>query len=151
MIAMSHLRLGFLFILLLVGLSTCGSEHSCTLIDCLDGLNIQLDGKFEMGETYQVDISVITTTPEVVPIMRCSLSRPTENSWDLRCNSAFPHSEFGNRIQVRTTEEKKVKVAVSSNAMTLGEQVFDVAYTSKEINGPGCGVCTSALIDVTVP
>jgi hypothetical protein len=136
----------------LLGLLGCDVGHTCTLVGCLDGLNIQLDGKFETGKAYQLDISTITTTPEIVPFMRCSVARLTENNWDLRCNSAFPHSEvLGNRIQIRTTEFTKLKVVVSSSGMTLGEQTLDAGYTSKEINGPGCGVCTSALVSVTVP
>ena len=151
MIALSYWRRLLLATPLLVGLLGCDSR-ACTLKGCFDGLNIQLDGKFEIGKVYDVNISVITTTPEVVPIMICSITRPTENGWDLRCSSVLPHSEiFGNRIQIRTTEITKLGVVVSSSGAKVGEQTFDVTYTSQEINGPGCGVCTSALVNVTIP
>lgn len=154
MIAMSRFSLALLVapVVVVVALAGCEYGQTCAAIGCSDGLNVQLNGNFEIGRSYQVDISTITVTPEVVPIMRCSLTRPTENGWDLRCNSAIPHSEsFGNWIQMRTTEFKKLQVAVESDGITLGEQVLDVSYTSKEINGPGCGVCTSAVVNVTVP
>jgi hypothetical protein len=137
---------------LLIQIVACDLGRTCTDIGCLDGLIIQLKGNFELGKTYDLQIDTITTMPEVVPVMSCSVLRPAENQWDVRCRSSFTHTEnLGNTIQIRSTEIKKMMVTVSSGGAMLGQQMLEASYTSKEINGEGCGTCTSGVVDVTVP
>jgi len=98
-----------------------------------------------------VTVSNVTATPETIPVATCTAGVAAGGSTQLFCDSQLSHSESGSTLQFQGTELKKLLITVSSNGMTLVNRTEDVAYTSREINGPGCGVCTSASLTVTVP
>jgi len=132
-----------------LGISGCG--HSCTGVGCPDGLSIFLDGTPDPTAPRRIEVSEVTATPEVVLVMTCSLSTNSVGGPDLLCSSARQHSEHGNIIVIRDYDLKHLVVTVSSGGTKLGEQTFDPTFTSEEINGPGCGVCSDASIRVMLP
>ncbi len=44
-----------------------------------------------------------------------------------------------------------LNISVSFDGTKLGEQTFEPAYSSREINGPGCGVCAQGGITFRMP
>ncbi len=48
-----------------------------------------------------------------------------------------------------TSLDGPLQVTVSSHGAQVTQQSFKVNYVSQEINGPGCGVCTNATVNVT--
>ena len=150
MIRLSRLRRVFVLLALVVG--GCERGHVCTLIGCRDGLTISLDGRFDVGTTYQVVVDSLPTPPESVPLLSCTLS-PSDGGQELSCGPAglgVQHIEIGRATFISDTTLRRVQITISSGGAPV-TQTFDVAYTSSEINGPGCGVCIQAAIHVTIP
>jgi len=133
-----------------LAMGAVGCGHACNAIGCLDGLVLAFDG-LVAGTTYQVTVSQVTATPETIPVATCTAVVAANGSPQLSCSSERPHTESSNTLQFHDTELTKLVITVSSNGMTLVNQAADVSYTSSEINGPGCGVCTQASVSVTVP
>lgn len=129
----------------------CQKEHACTLLGCLQGLSIYLDGKFDVGTAYSIDVALVTPAG-AASIMTCSLA-PSDagGGGQVVCDSQYQHSDFGRVIVINDTTLKKVQVTVSAGGVQLGQQTFPVTYAAVEINGPGCGTCTMAAIHVTTP
>lgn len=139
--------LGLLGALLLSPGST-GCGHGCTLKGCSQGLHIVLDRSFD-GRTLELVVSELTSTPEVVPFMRCDLKpRVGSIGHDAFCNSSRPHHQQGG-ITIDDFPAQVV-VAVSEGGVKLGQQTFTPAYTNEEINGPGCGRCHFGSVTVSM-
>jgi hypothetical protein len=147
MIVLSRIRSRLIVLALLTAVAGC-ENHLCTLIGCTDGLAITLDGTFDVGKVFQIDLAEITPTPEVVPFMTCSFapSAPGTAGQQLLCQSAVSHSELVNIIQIRDYEPKKLSIKISSAGALVSEQTFEPVFTTKEINGPGCGTCRQSSI-----
>jgi hypothetical protein len=142
----SRNRLGLLALSLLgtLGLGGC-DEHGCTLIGSLNGLLITFDDSFTVGKTFDVTISEVTQTPEIVPVMNCTLTPP-----DIACASGLFHAEQFGGVVIADDKPSRLDIAVSSNGMKLAEKQFDVVFTTKEPNGPGCGTATSATVTMSL-
>jgi hypothetical protein len=128
------------------------SSLTCAAVACLEGLVVHLDGDFEPG-TF--DVALIEDGPAgSAQFMTCSLSVAAADAGAARqllCSSAVDHSELGTMIQIRRDDVDGLTVVVSSSGTEIGRQSFQPAYMTREINGPGCGTCTSAAVHVTVP
>jgi hypothetical protein len=135
---------------LLSAVPACDSR-GCTAIGCYQGLSITFGGNFTQSATYDVVVSVVTTTPETVPIATCTLVASDGGAAHLLCESQELHLEQSNTLRFDDTTLTKVLVSVSMGGTTVAEQTFEPAYTTREINGPGCGTCTSAAIQMTIP
>jgi hypothetical protein len=118
----------------------------------MDGLLISIHGgRTDAGSvTYEIEVAELTPTPEKVPLMTCSFT-PAADSPELHCSSVLSHAEFGDVIQIRDAQLKNVVVTISRDGAKLAEQNFQPVYTSREINGEGCGVCTNASATVNIP
>ena len=135
---------------LLSAVPACDS-HGCTTQGCPQGLSITFEGNFTAGATYDVVVSVVTATPETVPIATCTLVASDGGAAQLLCGSMEAHSEQPNILRIEDTTLSKVLVSVSMGGTTVAEQTFEPAYTTREINGAGCGTCTSAAIQMMIP
>ena len=82
------------------------------------------------------------------PLMICSL---TVNTHQLLCSSQRSHREDGSAIHFDSTDLLNLRVTVSAAGNQLSQQLFTLAWTSKEVWGPGCGFCTQAAITVPLP
>ena len=133
-----------------LALSGCGSQ-SCSAIACFDGLNVSFVGSFEPGTTYDITLSVLTPTPEVVPIMHCSYSDPAGGGSGLLCSSASPFTASGAQLSIKDDTIKNLRVTMAADGAVVGQQDYQVAFTSSELNGAGCGVCTNANVTVDFP
>ena len=142
---------GALTLLSILPLAISGCEQSCTTRGCLDGLNVSFVGQFEPGKTYDVTLSVLTATPEVVPIMNCSYSDPAGGGAGLLCSSASPFTAAGTQLNIKDDTIKNLRVTIAADGAVVGQQDYQVAFSSAEINGPGCGICTNASISVDFP
>jgi hypothetical protein len=128
----------------------CDLSKSCTAIGCLDGLTITFAGNIDPNATLRIDLAR-RTAGEPVPFMAC-MSSPTGTSGRLtQCNSALNHTELGTAVIIHDTTLTELMVTVSESGTVLVEDSFTAAYTTREINGPGCGTCTSGSHTVTVP
>jgi hypothetical protein len=128
-------------------LGSC-SERACTNRGCLfTGLNVRFGGGFELGKRYEVEISIVTPTPEVILVMRCALTPASATDYGLACTSAYLHAEQGDSIRF-FQELSTLLVSVSADGDMLYERTHEVEYTIEEINGPGCGTCEFAVVDV---
>ncbi|HSY40694.1 MAG TPA: hypothetical protein VLA79_14235 [Polyangia bacterium] len=139
-----------LLALLPLALSGCGGQ-ACTLIGCLDGLNVSFVGSFEPGKSYDITLSSLTTTPEVVPIVHCSYSDPAGGGPGLLCSSASPFTAAGSQLSIKDDTIQNLRVTIATDGAVVGQQDYQVAFSSREINGPGCGVCTNANVTVDFP
>jgi hypothetical protein len=148
-------RRAFLFAAV-VALSTIGGgaclSRTCSGIACLEGLVVHLDGDFEPGDTFDVAL-LEDGAAGSAQFMTCSLSIPASgpSAAQVSCSSPVEHSELGTMIQIRGDHIASLIVVVSSSGTELGRQSFQPEYTTREINGPGCGTCTSAAVHVTMP
>lgn len=120
-------------------------------VGCAEGLSITFDANLSQAATYDVVVSVVTTTPETVPIATCTLVASDGGGVQLLCGSMENHSEDSNTLRIDDPTLAKILVTISSGGNTVAEQIFEPVYTAKEINGPGCGICTSASLQMTIP
>jgi hypothetical protein len=134
---------------LLFAVPSC--ESSCGLVGCARGLSITFDANFSQAATYDVVVSVVTATPETVPIVTCTLVASGGDGAQLLCASQEAHSELSNTLRIDDTTLSKILVSVSMGGNTVAEQTFEPVYNTGEINGPGCGTCTSATVQMTIP
>ena len=136
-----------------LALASFGCEpQKCGAVGCLRGVNIHFEGTFQPGKTYAIQISELTPTPEVVPIMKCSLTGAAAGATpELLCSSAQMHATFATQVQIDDVVLHQLRIAISADGTPVGQQDYPVLYASREINGPGCGTCTTAGITVALP
>jgi len=142
---------GALTLLATLPLALSGCRQACNDMGCLDGLNVSFAGSFEPGKTYDVTLSILTTTPEVVPIVHCSFSDPAAGGAGLLCSSASPFTASGTQLSIKDDTIQNLRVTIAADGAVVGQQDYQVAFSSREINGPGCGVCTNASVTVDFP
>lgn len=156
MIVVSHFgRRGIVLAVLLgvaalVGNAGCG-EHECGLVGCANGLTVTFDGNYEAGATYTANVSGGTSGLDIAVELACAIEPAAPGGHRAVCTSALPHYEVANSTRLPQTDLTSVRIAVSKDGATLGAQTFQPTYVAREINGPGCGVCTSAAVSVTIP
>jgi hypothetical protein len=119
--------------------------QTCTLVGCRTGLNLAFDG-LDATVTYQIVVAVTAPADGVVPIASCVLMPDAGGSSRLYCSSGESHSEAGNLLNIEDTSLQQIQVTVSTSGAQVLQQTVDVTYTSSEINGPGCGVCTETSV-----
>jgi hypothetical protein len=125
---------------------------TCTLIGCLDGLLISLYAVAEDAGAapYEIVVNDVSTTSAGVPVATCTFT-PSPGPMALSCTSTRAVEELGSMIEIHGPPLTKLVVVVSRKGMKLAELPFEPVYETKEINGPGCGTCTQARIEVTLP
>jgi hypothetical protein len=142
--------LGVLVAALLSAVPAC--DKTCGLVGLPpEGLSITFEGNFSSAATFDIVVSVVTATPETVPIARCTLVASDGGSVQLSCSSQEAHSESSNTLRIEDNSLPKVLVTVSTGGNTVAEQTFEPVYRTREVNGPGCGTSTSAAIQLTIP
>jgi hypothetical protein len=154
MIRMSAFRrFGLLAAVLGLGVSSCELTHECTLIGCLDGLTVSFTFGAAATGRHETDVQIdeVTATMEVAPLATCHYAIGLEPDIQWSCVSSRGHSDFIRSIRFPGTDLRKVNVTVLSGATQISQQTFAPNYNSAEINGSGCGVCTTAQIHVDVP
>lgn len=129
-------------------LSGCG--RTCTTIGCLGGLLISLDGGFDGTTSYRIDVNEMTDAAKGALLTSCTLSPAAGAEPQLKCSSTTAQL-LSKTIWISGVEPAKVLVTVLAGDAKLGEQLFEPAYDSQEINGSGCGVCTTAQASLTIP
>jgi hypothetical protein len=142
---------GALTLLAILPLAISGCKTACGDVGCLGGLNISFVGWFDLGKTYDITLSVLTATPEVVPIVHCSYSDPAGGGAGLLCSSASRFTASGTQLSIEDDTIKNLRVNISADGAVVGQQDYQVAFSSSEINGDGCGTCTSASLTVDFP
>ena len=142
---------GPLTLLAILPLAISGCGRGCTTIACLDGLNVSFFGSFEPGKSYDITLSVLTETPDVVPIMHCSYSDAASGGAGLLCSSTSPFTASGTQLSIKDDTIKNLRVTIAADGAVVGQQDYQVAFSSREINGAGCGICTNANIIVDFP
>jgi len=129
----------------LAALAAAGCSQTCGAAACFQGVVVSFTG-FAPG-TYEVEIGAVTTTSQAAPIATCTLMAG-DSAGPLSCSSSESHSEIGNQVTIGDTSLDQIQVTVSANGAPVTQQTLQVNYHSDEINGPGCGVCTSARVNV---
>ena len=148
------LAIGSALVVTLTGLAAC--EHVCPVGGCLPGLVVGFDDSFTPGQTYDLTLSEVTTTPEVVAFMSCTYSPGGSADGGafvaplLQCDSALPHSELGTVILIGSYPSQKIDIKVSSGATTLADKTFDVVFKTSTPDGPDCGSCTQAAVTMSL-
>jgi hypothetical protein len=147
--------------LVLAAVCGCGIEgehHSpmfCTLIGCLNGLTVGFDGNFDPQVTYLFDISEVISPSETAPMASCTRAMPSNDVLQINCTTTREVTSDGDSVRFpNDVNVHKIVVTVSKvdgATVPLGSQTLEPVVTSAEINGPGCGVCTSARAGVTIP
>jgi hypothetical protein len=122
-----------------------------SIIQSLGGLVAVLDGRFDGTTPYRIDVNEMSATAKGALLTSCTLSPAAGADPQLKCSSAVAKLELFKTIRLQGIEPAQVLVTVSVGDTKLGEQMFEPAYSSEEINGSGCGVCTSAQASVTIP
>ena len=92
-----------------------------------------------------------TITPERVEIMRCTLTVQASGSRELLCNSVLQHQMLGGSTVTLREMPANVHVSITEGTATVAEKTVAPNYVTEEVNGPGCGTCTHATLNVTVP
>jgi len=117
---------------------------------CDDGLTVDFHGG-KPGSTYRLEVASVTPLPEIVPIVVCSLEVIDPNRQRLSCSSRELHREIAGRLVINDAGLRNVLVSVFLSDEPVTQQQFAVRYTTAEINGSGCGTCTSASVEVAIP
>jgi hypothetical protein len=120
-------------------------DLTCGAVGCSTGVNLSFDG-LDAGATYQIVVAVVEPVYGAVPIAECMLVPEPGASPRLYCSCGENHRESGNILNIEDTSLQQIQVTVSTNGTQVVQQTVDVAYTSSESNGPGCGVCTQTGI-----
>jgi hypothetical protein len=152
MIAVSWWRFRLLLAALtlssLVGLA-CG--RYCTARGCSEGLTISLRGGFDPDKTYVIDVNQLTSAGEAVPLIRCARTWPSSGNTGMECTSSQPFEADPFRIRLADQGSGKLQVIVSVDGAVVGQRDYDAVVASREINGEGCGFCTSGEVVVDFP
>ena len=127
-------------------LSGCGP---CALLGCPGELSIYLGGGFVNTTSYRIDVNDMTGTGAL--LTSCTLAPATGAESPLKCSSEVARLTGPDAIRLDGVRPAKVLVTVSTGDSKLSEQMFAPVYADQEINGRGCGVCTSAQVSLTVP
>jgi hypothetical protein len=130
--------------------ASCDPTRACGEIGCDNGLTVVFRGG-NAGSTYRLEVASVTPLPETVPFVRCFLEVLAANSNRLSCSSAELHREFAGRLVINDLGLKNVLVSVFLSDQPLTQQQFQIVYATSEVNGPGCGTCTHASIEVSIP
>ncbi len=135
----------------------------CTLIGCYSELTIQFHGgNFVDGgvpgdggaPAETLDINIETQEgQDFLPLMTCSFATALSHSGghELRCTSSRTHREDFEATHIEDTSLRTIRVTVSAAGRQISQETFSLMWTSREVNGPGCGVCTQATAMVTLP
>jgi hypothetical protein len=141
-------------VVLLAGLAAC--DHVCPTGGCLPGLVVGFDDSFTPGQTFDLTLSEVTATSELVAFMSCTYSPGGGADGGafvaplLTCDSALPHNELGTVILIGSYPSQKIDIKVSSGATTLADKTFDVVFKTSTPNGPACGTCTQAAVTMSL-
>ena len=112
-----------------------------------DGLEIAFESDAATGDA--LDITIEDKVDDTfAPLMTCSFEPTTRR---LLCSSPSDHSVIANRVHFSTTRFATLRVTVSAKGNQLSQEVFRPAYTAEEVWGEGCGVCTTATMQVSLP
>lgn len=144
-------RLVVLAALLAAGAIGCEASHVCATVGCLYGVTVSFTG-LGAHPSYDITIASVTPPPDVVPISTCTLDVTDGGSRQLACTSSSETVDVsGTTVRIQDNTLDSLQITVSSGGAQVAQQTFDVTYQSSEINGPGCGVCTTASLVMTVP
>jgi hypothetical protein len=127
-------------------------SQRCTAIGCEEGLTIEfrVDADGGVPATGDLDIAIeIEELQQFVPIMTCVMT--VAGTRQLLCASTYDHRTGYSNVIIRDNRLERVRVTVSGAGTQISQQTFTLEYTSSEINGEGCGVCTRAGVVVEVP
>ena len=143
-------RLVALLALLAAGAGGCESSRVCSLIGCLDGVTVTFTG-LGAHSSYDIVIAPVPATTDGAPLATCTLETSDAGVRRLTCASSETHIEFDTSVRIEDDTLHTIQITVSSGGAQVAQQTFDVTYQSSEINGPGCGVCTTASVMMVVP
>jgi len=137
----------------LISMPSCdvpGESTACTLIGCDDGLTLRFAGNLDRSKPYRIAINTITATPEEVPVMTCELT-PNGEAHLITCKSVTPHTEDFDSVTIKDNGLSKLHVVVTKAGAMISESTLQPLYSTKEINGEGCGKCTQASAQISIP
>jgi hypothetical protein len=149
MIRMSQLRR--LVVMALVGLSLGCLNQVCSAIGCLEGLNIWLEGGFDPDKPYTIELSRPMPGGGQVPVMSCVRTMPLSSGTQMTCTSSLRFVADPHHIQILDQSITKLRVVISAEGAVISQRDFDIKFPRQEINGRGCGWCTSASITIDEP
>ena len=129
-------------------LSGCGGLQ-CTLKGCGGDLSIFLGSGFDKTKSYSIDVNDVTGTGSL--LTSCTLAPATGGESPLKCSAEVAKWTGPYYIRLDGVRPAKVLVTVSAGGAKLSEQMFAPVYEDQEINGRGCGVCTTARVDLNIP
>jgi hypothetical protein len=129
----------------LATLASAGCSQTCGAAACLPGVGVSFVG-FAPG-TYDVEIVAVTSTSGSPPTITCTMM--LGGPGPVSCSSSEAVSLGDNQLQIDDPSLTRIQVTVSSNGAQVTRQTLDPHDVPKEINGPGCGVCTNPTFTVT--
>jgi hypothetical protein len=142
--------------LLLAASSLVGScmRGPCNAIGCSSGLTVQLLGADRDGGIaampFQIAFAKLVNL-QVIPLTTCTISSPDGLPDEVVCNPAVQPNFFGAGIHFDDTDIRVLRVTVSQNGTQLSQETYTPEYTSREVWGEGCGWCTQATVQVSLP
>ncbi|MEZ0372024.1 MAG: hypothetical protein ACAI44_23235 [Candidatus Sericytochromatia bacterium] len=114
-------------------LSACTPEKACTLIGCVDGLNITLKG--QVAQSYTLKLKVQGQPDQ-------NLSCPEGTSGHI----CFPNGS----VFVNNYTPQSVEITYTAGEKTVTKK-FNPSYSTSNPNGPDCGpTCKQARIELEV-
>ena len=122
----------------------CDGPRICRAIGCLDGLNVNLDDSFDPNRSYTIQVIDVTSSGAPADLGTCALAPAPQNP-RLTC---APGQSFGGSIYLGGARPATVRISVASEGIVLSDETVTPTYTSREINGEGCGTCTQASVAV---
>ena len=139
-----------LFALSSLTVASCESR-TCNTIGCESGLTVTFTGAtFDggaLGDTFDILLEQQIEN-HFAPLMTCSF---TANTHVLLCSSQRTHREDQSTTLIAGTDFRTIRATVSAGGTQISQDVFELAWTSREVWGPGCGVCTQAAMTVALP
>lgn len=136
------------------GLGACESvttSHSCTLLGCESGLQVDFGTTAWPAGTYRVDVTTSGTTASCSVALPLPQDPTTCAGFQLQTSgSALPASAQSLPGVHLTGTPSPVTVEVLRDGKSLSKQTFQPVYSTASPNGPDCGpTCTQAHVTMS--
>jgi hypothetical protein len=117
-----------------------GEPQTCTLLPCLGDLRVLFAGEFDFDSAGEFD-----GTSDGEPFA----CRIATGSCDRQDVALEIESSYEVQLEFRDRPET-VEVSFREGESIRVEERITPVYESVELNGPGCGFCTSAVVTRTI-
>lgn len=148
---MNRLALLGFFVAALLAVGCAGDSRVCTLIGCVEALDVAISSDDWVPGDYVVEVT--PEDPMQTPT-RCAVTLPVDTQLTEGAQCTGPGSMYVGEVlgmEFLNSKTTPAQLTVTREGETLLDQRIDPVYDASYPNGPGCGACYSATETVTLP